>query len=64
MLPEDFSVEPFKGGFMLADYSGDFGEARYCGVGLEWRLQPVCDVPFSSREEALLARDVFIESVT
>jgi len=47
-------VEPYGGGFILADYSGKRGEAMYCGVSLDWSSQPIVTDPFPSREEAEL----------
>ncbi len=63
MLPEDFRIEPYGIGFMLADYSGTFAEARYCGVSMDWRIQPICNDPFPTKEAAKEARDKFIASV-
>lgn len=46
-------VEPYGGGFILADYSGKRGEASFCGVSLDWRTQPIVSDPFPSQEEAV-----------
>jgi len=48
----EIDVEPYGGGFILADYSGKRGLASYCGVSLDWSTQPVVADPFQTREEA------------
>ncbi len=52
MKKDEIDVEPYGGGFILADYSGKRGEASYCGRSLDWSRQPVVRDPFQSREKA------------
>lgn len=49
------AVESYAGGFMLADYSGERGEAAYCGRSLQWRRIPSCSDPFATKEDAVSA---------
>lgn len=51
-MATNIDVEPYGGGFILADYSGKRGEASYCGSSLAWSKQPIVDDPFQSREKA------------
>ena len=51
----EIAVESYARGFMLADYSGNRGEAAYCGRSLEWRRQPVCSDPFATEADAVSA---------
>lgn len=53
-----FSIEPYGGGFIIADYSGKRGEASYCGKEMKWSSQPIVQPPFfETEEEALEACD-------
>lgn len=51
----EIAVESCARGFMLADYSGDRGEASYCGKSMEWRPQPICSDPFATEEDTVSA---------
>ena len=55
-MKEDHFIEPFSGGFIVADSSGKrgkFGEA-YAGKDGKWKDQPSqVGAPFSTREEAV-----------
>lgn len=47
-------VEPYGGGFMVADYrNGE--DARYCGSDLSWRRQPITYSPFPDKASAVEA---------
>ncbi len=50
-------IESYGGGFILADYSGNRGEASFCGISMGWRMQPVVRDPFPGFEAAELARE-------
>lgn len=60
-------IEQYGGGFIIADYSGktptQFG-ARYCGVDLKWRNQPVVGQPFDSDADAVEAAGALFEEAT
>lgn len=53
-MNNNISIEPYGGGFILADYSGKRGKvgASYCGSDNEWRDQPVGMTPFKSEQLA------------
>lgn len=52
---KSIDVEPYAYGFILADYSGNRGEASYCGVSMRWSRQPIVPDPFPSAEAAVKA---------
>ncbi len=45
-------VESYGGGFIVADYSGNRGEASYCGTDGRWTMQPIVRCPFPTEDEA------------
>ena len=47
------AVEPYAGGFLLADYSGNRGQASYCGRSMSWSSQPIVNDPFPTEESAI-----------
>lgn len=49
------AVERYAEGFILADYSGNRGEASYCGASMAWRRQPIVRDPFPTEEAAVEA---------
>lgn len=49
------AIEPYANGYLLADYSGNRGEASYCGVSMDWRRQSIVHDPFPTKEEAFAA---------
>jgi hypothetical protein len=49
------AIEPYAGGFILADYSGRNGPAAYRGVSSQWRSQPIVGDPFATKESAIEA---------
>lgn len=54
MDKKSIAVEPYGGGFILADYSGNRGEASYRGVRDQWSPQPIQLKPvFPTKEEAI-----------
>ena len=46
------AIEKYGNGFILADYSGNRGEAAYCGQECKWRGIPVNLGPEFPTEEA------------
>jgi hypothetical protein len=52
---KSIAVDSYGGGFILADYSGNRGEASYCGVSMSWSLQPIVRDPFPTVEAAVAA---------
>ncbi|MDE1673814.1 hypothetical protein [Nocardia gipuzkoensis] len=50
----DYDIEPYAGGFIIADYSGNRGHfgAAYAGVSLEWNEQPTVGDPFPTEAAA------------
>lgn len=46
-------IEPFGGGFIIADYSSEL--ALFAGISLNWRSQPIVSDPFPTRDDALAA---------
>ncbi len=49
------AVEPYADGFILADYSGNRGEASFCGKSMEWSRQPIVRDPFETEAAAVEA---------
>ena len=49
------SVESYGGGYILADYSGNRGEASYRGSSDNWIKQPMVRDPFPDKESAISA---------
>ncbi len=52
---KSIAVEPYAGGFILADYSGNRGEASYCGASMSWSLRSIVRSPFPTQEAAVKA---------
>ena len=50
--PKGYDVESYGGGFIVCDYSGQRGEAAYCGTDGAWRTQPIGIPPFATWDEA------------
>lgn len=53
-----YDIERHGNGYILADYSGNTKTpqgARYCGVSMSWRFQPLCVDPFPDKVTALQA---------
>lgn len=50
MSQDKFSYEPYKNGFIIADYSSAM--PRFAGVDMVWRNQPIIDTPFETKEQA------------
>jgi hypothetical protein len=50
----DKAIEPYAGGFIVADYSGKRGRfgAAYAGTDGLWRDQPLAIPPFATKEAA------------
>lgn len=56
----EIAVEPYGGGFILADYSGKrhdrrgrYPECAYRGQFNEWTVQPIGLIPFATEAEAV-----------
>ncbi|WP_280411714.1 hypothetical protein [Nocardia asiatica] len=51
---DDYAIESYGGGFIIADYSGNRGQAgaAYTGVSLEWNEQPIVPDPFPTEAAA------------
>ena len=49
------NVERYGAGFILADYSGNRGEASYCGISKSWSSQPIVRDPFPTESAAIAA---------
>lgn len=48
-----YFLEPYAGGFIIADYPND-DDVRYCGEDMKWKRQPLfnqCEV-FKTKENA------------
>lgn len=53
---KDIYVERYGTGFILADYSGNRGDASYCGVSMAWSSQPITiRDPFPTEGDAVAA---------
>ena len=51
----EISVERYGTGYLLADYSGNRGEASYCGISMAWSRTPIVRDPFPTKEDAIKA---------
>lgn len=54
-------IEPYAGGFMLADYR-DGDNARYYGSDLSSRRQPITYSPFIDKASALTAGEQLVKN--
>lgn len=52
---KEIAVERYGTGYLLADYSGNRGEASYCGKSMQWRKVPIVHDPFDDQESAIEA---------
>lgn len=59
---KSIAVESYADGFILADYSGNRGEASYCGVSMSWSRQPLIRDPFPTKEAAVKAGEAATEN--